>query len=109
MCEILSNAGFFSGLWAGLVSVFSLVWDIFFEATVYDRCQDSWWYDFGFLIGIFSFGWIGVYLSPSFFLIMFIAWVIAILFKAIVFGWMFIVAAVVIYIVLKLLNERKVK
>ncbi len=52
MCEILSTAGFLSGLLHGFIAVFVLVADLFFTVEVYDHCQQSWFYDFGFLIGM---------------------------------------------------------
>lgn len=97
ICEMASGAGFFSGIWAGLMSVFSLIADIFFEFSVYDHCQQSWWYDFGFILGLafvcrLAFKW-----SWVFFLILLFVWFLTIVFKTFVYGIVFGAGALVAY------------
>ena len=46
-------AGFWSGLWHGIISVISLVIHIFNDQVlVYETDNTGGWYDFGFLIGV---------------------------------------------------------
>jgi len=52
MCATLCDVGFVSGLMHGLVAIICVILDAFVNVEVYVRCQDSWWYDFGFLIGV---------------------------------------------------------
>jgi len=56
---IATDAGFFHGLWHGLTAIFSLIGGFFWEVRMYDRCQESWWYDFGFALGFMIMGTIG--------------------------------------------------
>ena len=51
-CEMLSDAGLLSGFLHGFVALFTLVFDVFFDVSMYDKCQNSWWYDFGYFIGL---------------------------------------------------------
>jgi len=96
MCEFISDAGFFSGLWAGLVAIFSILGDIFFDVIVYDRCQDSWWYDLGFLAG---FAFIGVYavrFSWLILLVVFLAWLVWLTIGAILWSGAFALGAIIV-------------
>lgn len=46
-------AGFWIGLWHGVISLVTLVIGIFVESVqVYERSNTGGWYDFGFLLGI---------------------------------------------------------
>ena len=46
-------AGFWYGLWHGIISVISMVIHIFNESvTVYEVNNSGGWYDFGFLFGV---------------------------------------------------------
>jgi len=46
-------AGFWSGLWHGVISVFSLIIHVFNDAVlVYEPDNTGGWYDFGFLFGV---------------------------------------------------------
>lgn len=48
-------AGFWYGLWHGIISVISLIIHLFNEGvTVYEVHNTGGWYDFGFLIGVIS-------------------------------------------------------
>lgn len=46
-------AGFWFGLWHGIISVISLIIHIFTDSvTVYETNNTGGWYDFGFLLGV---------------------------------------------------------
>jgi hypothetical protein len=107
ICEMASNAGFFSGLWAGLMSVFSLIADIFFEVSVYDHCQQSWWYDLGFILGLGIIFQLGFALSWIFFLILLGAWIVTIVFKTFVYGMVFAGGALTVYTVYQMVKKDK--
>jgi len=48
-------AGFWFGLWHGIISIISLVIHIFNESVaVYESNNTGGWYDFGFLLGVIS-------------------------------------------------------
>jgi hypothetical protein len=48
-------AGFFMGLWHGIISMITLVVGIFTDSVqVYERNNTGGWYDFGFLLGVSS-------------------------------------------------------
>lgn len=48
-------AGFWMGLWHGLIACVTLVLGIFYDSVeIYERNNSGGWYDFGFLIGIMS-------------------------------------------------------
>lgn len=48
-------AGFWVGLWHGMISMVTLVIGIFNESVqVYERNNTGGWYDFGFLVGVTS-------------------------------------------------------
>ena len=50
-----SQAGFFYGLWHGVISFFTLIIHIFNDGIlVYETNNTGGWYDFGFLIGVTS-------------------------------------------------------
>ena len=51
-CTIVSSSGLFTGLWHGFTAFICLILDIFWDVKVYDQCNDSWFYNLGFLIGI---------------------------------------------------------
>ena len=49
------SAGFFYGLWHGIISAIALVIHIFNESVlVYETNNTGGWYDFGFLLGVIS-------------------------------------------------------
>src|SRR3989344_3974756 len=59
-------AGFFSGIWHGLLAPWSLIARWFFDVGMYAYANTGWFYDFGFLIGaVFSIpvGWAAAILS----------------------------------------------
>ncbi|MDJ0832804.1 MAG: hypothetical protein QNJ69_04720 [Gammaproteobacteria bacterium] len=50
-----SPAGFWYGLWHGIISVISLVIHIFNDSVlVYETDNSGGWYDFGFLLGVIA-------------------------------------------------------
>lgn len=50
-----SKAGFWYGLWHGIISFISLVIHLFNESVmVYETNNTGGWYDFGFLLGVIS-------------------------------------------------------
>ena len=57
MCDIITNAGFFAGLWDGIFALISLIADIFFDINVYDECSGNTSYLAGFIVGLLAFGW----------------------------------------------------
>ncbi len=77
LCDVAQNLGFFSGLWAGLVAVFSLLADLFFDVTVYERCQNSWGYDLGYILGLLILGGLMFRLSWLFLIILLVAWFVS--------------------------------
>lgn len=76
MCETISNVGFFSGLLHGAIALWVLIADIFFDLTIYDRCQQSWWYDLGFLAGVMAVIGVAIRVSWFTFLLSFVLWLI---------------------------------
>lgn len=52
-------AGFFWGLWHGLIALISLIWGIFSDIRVYEIHNTGWWYDFGFCLTV----GLGVYIG----------------------------------------------
>jgi len=51
--------GFFSGLWHGIITLFSFIGSLFSDDIAVYACNNTGgWYDFGFLIGVggLSFG-----------------------------------------------------
>jgi len=48
-------AGFFAGLWHGLIAVITLILGIFTDIKVYEIHNCGWWYDLGFLLGVGAF------------------------------------------------------
>ncbi len=46
--------GFFSGIWHGFIIIFSFIASIFSEVRIYAFPNSGFWYDFGYLIGLFS-------------------------------------------------------
>jgi len=50
---VTSPAGFWYGLWHGIISFISLIIHLFNETVmVYERNNTGGWYDFGFLLGV---------------------------------------------------------
>lgn len=48
-------AGFFYGLWHGVISFIALIIHVFNDSVlVYESINSGGWYDFGFLIGVTS-------------------------------------------------------
>ncbi len=46
-------AGFWWGLWHGLISLISLIWHWFNpKVHLYESFNTGWWYDLGFFLGI---------------------------------------------------------
>jgi hypothetical protein len=54
------KAGFFAGLWHGLIAVITLILGIFTDFKVYEIHNSGWFYDLGFLIGVGAFSHGGV-------------------------------------------------
>ncbi|MBN1356982.1 hypothetical protein JXA40_12040 [bacterium] len=54
------KAGFFAGLWHGLIAVFTLILGIFTDIKVYEINNTGWFYDLGFLIGVGAFSHGGI-------------------------------------------------
>lgn len=49
-------AGFWTGIWHGMISIITLVIGIFSDTVqVYERNNTGGWYDFGFLLGVLCF------------------------------------------------------
>lgn len=49
-------AGFFSGLWHGLIAVFTLIGSFFTDkVNVYEVHNNGFWYNLGFILGIGGF------------------------------------------------------
>ena len=65
--SVYDQAGFFSGIWHGLLAPWSLIARWFIDgAEMYAFSNTGWFYDFGFLIGVvFSIpvGWAAAILS----------------------------------------------
>jgi hypothetical protein len=47
--------GFFLGLLHGYISLFSLIASLFFDVRIYDYPNNGFFYDLGFIIGVFAF------------------------------------------------------
>ncbi|WP_217909843.1 hypothetical protein [Pseudenhygromyxa sp. WMMC2535] len=45
-------AGFWAGLWHGIISLIALILSSFTEVRFYEADNSGWWYDAGFLLGI---------------------------------------------------------
>lgn len=46
-------AGFFWGIWHGLITPVTLIWSFFdSDVRIYEVANSGWWYDFGFMIGV---------------------------------------------------------
>jgi len=45
--------GFFTGIWHGFIIVFSFIGSIFTDIRIYAFPNSGFWYDFGYLIGLF--------------------------------------------------------
>jgi len=54
------KAGFFAGLWHGLIAVITLILGIFTEFKIYEINNGGWFYDLGFLVGVGAFSHSGV-------------------------------------------------
>ncbi|MEN9390678.1 MAG: hypothetical protein RLZZ283_778 [Candidatus Parcubacteria bacterium] len=63
----LAPAGFWSGIWHGLLAPWSLIARWFIDGVeMYALYNTGWFYDFGFLIGVggsFPVGWIAAIIS----------------------------------------------
>jgi hypothetical protein len=47
------RAGFFWGVWHGLIAPITLIWGIFDSSVhIYEKFNVGWWYDLGFFIAI---------------------------------------------------------
>lgn len=59
--------GFFSGIWHGLLAPYSLIARWFFtDVGMYAIPNSGWFYDFGFLLGVFGsfpIGWLAAIIS----------------------------------------------
>lgn len=44
-------AGFFAGLWHGIIAFFTLILSIFTKVTMYESYNTGFWYDLGFYLG----------------------------------------------------------
>ena len=47
------RAGFFSGVWHGLICVFTLIASFFTDVGIYEVNNNGRWYEFGFIVGVF--------------------------------------------------------
>ena len=47
------RAGFFSGVWHGLIFVFTFIAGFFTDVGIYELYNNGRWYDFGFIVGVF--------------------------------------------------------
>ena len=97
LCQTISDAGFFYGLFSGLVAMFSIVGEVFSWTTVYDHCQNSWGYDFGFLLGLFLLFRLFVKMSWFILFVLFLAWVVIVVFKIFVVVFIVALAAICAY------------
>lgn len=54
---VLDPAGFWSGLWHGLISFVTFLMGIFTggKYTIYEAFNNGGWYNFGFLLGVGAF------------------------------------------------------
>ena len=85
MCDVLTNAGLFSGLWDGVLAPISLVADIFLDINVFDECSGSGLYTVGFVLGLLMFGWSMRLLQGLWWIVLpisFVIWVISIIFSS---------------------------
>lgn len=48
-------AGFWSGLWHGFILLFSFIFSLFSDITIYEVHNNGTWYNFGYLLGIMVF------------------------------------------------------
>jgi hypothetical protein len=56
-CVTSNPYGFFSGFWHGMIIFFSFIGSIFSDdIAIYAYNNSGGWYDFGFLLGLGSFG-----------------------------------------------------
>lgn len=106
MCTMLSDAGFFSGLWHGLIAVFSLVADIFWDVSVYDKCQNSWFYQFGFVLGVSMAGILSFQISPFILVLLFVAWLVWFIFGLVFYSLGIALVLIVAFFVYERLRER---
>ncbi len=58
MCATFGDFGFFAGLLHGWSAPWVLLLSVLFDFMTYERCQQSWWYDFGFILGVLSIGYL---------------------------------------------------
>jgi hypothetical protein len=61
--------GFFSGIWHGLLALWSLILRLFLDIETYALPNSGWSYDLGFFIGIFGsvhIGWIAAIIALIF-------------------------------------------
>lgn len=57
-CVVDSPAGFWSGLWHGIITPISFIGSLIFDSIdVYAKNNTGGWYDFGFLLGVGGLGW----------------------------------------------------
>lgn len=50
-------AGFWAGLWHGIILPGTFIWSLFSDkVTIYEVSNNGNWYNFGFLLGVFTLG-----------------------------------------------------
>lgn len=106
MCEIVSDAGLFTGLWHGLIALFALVVDIFWDVPMFDQCSNSWFYNFGFLLGVIAFG--GLWFRFGIF-VFFIVMIIAIIYFVLGLVIAVVLIGIVVLIIFALWDKVKEK
>jgi len=47
------RAGFFSGVWHGLICVFTFIAGFFTDMGIYEVNNNGRWYEFGYIVGVF--------------------------------------------------------
>lgn len=107
MCEVASSAGLISGFVQGVLAPLALLADIFWDVTVYDKCQNSWWYDFAFLGGVGTFGLLTFRLGLPFFMIAFVLWVISLFIKLTLWLLPLIIVGIIAAIALDYFQQRR--
>ena len=69
------------GMWHGFIAILSLVLSLFWEVTVYDVClRDAWFYNLGFIIGVWLGGVVGLNMPEAFVIILILAGLVKLVF-----------------------------
>jgi len=105
----ICDGGLFSGLFDGFIAIISLLIDIFWEVEVYRHCQQSWWYDFGFLLGSGFAVIVGVQsaeIASVGFIILLICYIIGLMFNFILWGIGIGIGLLIVYIIYRHVTSR---